>query len=100
MKEDWLKIVNNFGLDEQIKHWFTEIYELIQVVERDDGSLESKECITSELADNYNFLKQIQTFFEISDEEVEKEQVFKNKRTLYEMNKQLDRIEKEKTRTI
>ncbi len=100
MKEDWLEIVNNFGLDEQIKHWFTEIYELIQAIERDDGSLESKERITSELADNYNFLKQIQMFFEISDEEVKKEQVYKNKRTLDEMNKQLDRIEKEKTRTI
>lgn len=85
MKEDWLKIVNNFGLDEQIKHWFTEICELMQAIERDDGSIESKEHITSELADNYNFLKQIQVFFEITDEAVEKEQVFKNKRTLDEM---------------
>lgn len=87
MKTDWLKILNRFSLDEQIKHWFTEVYELIQAIERDDGSLESRDAIISELADNYNFLGQIQTHFNISDEEVKKEQIFKNKRTLEEINK-------------
>ena len=87
MKNDWLKILNRFSLDEQIKHWFTEIYELIQAIERDDGSIESREHIIEELADNYNFLGQFQTHFDISDEEVEKVQIFKNKRTLEEFNK-------------
>ena len=87
MKVDWLKILNNFSLDEQIKHWFTEIYELIQAIGRYDGSVESKEHIIEEIADNYNFLGQFQTHFNISDEEVEKVQIFKNKRTLEEIEK-------------
>lgn len=87
MKEDWLHIINTFGLDPQLKHWFTEIFELIQAIYKDDGSKDSKKNIASELADNYNFLKQIQTFFEINDEEVEKEQIYKNKRTLEEIKK-------------
>lgn len=85
MKIDWLKILNRFSLDEQIKHWFGEVYELVQAIERDDGSLESREHIIEEIADNRNFLGQIQTHFNISDEEVEKVQVFKNKRTLKEI---------------
>ena len=87
MKVDWLKILNNYTLDEQIKHWFGEIYELIQAIERDDGSLSAREHIIEEIADNYNFLGQIQTHFDISDEEVKKVQIFKNKRTLDEIEK-------------
>lgn len=88
LKEDWEKIVNHFGLDEQLKHWFTEIYELIQAIDKDDGTIESKQHITSELADNFNFLKQIQTNFEITDYEVEREQEYKNKRTLTNIEKE------------
>lgn len=88
MKEDWLKILSVYPLDEQIKHWFTEIYELIQAIERDDGSMSSRKKIISELADNYNFLGQIQTFFEITDEEVEEVQEFKNKRTLKDIEEE------------
>lgn len=87
MKTDWLKILNNFSLDEQIKHWFTEVYELVQAIERYDGSLESREHLIEEIADNYNFLGQFQTHFNISDEEVQKVQIFKNKRTLGEIEK-------------
>lgn len=85
MKEDWKKIVEHFGLDEQIKHWFSEQYELVQAIERDDGTIECRKHIVSELADNFNFLKQIQVHYEITDEEVEEEQRFKNKRTLNEV---------------
>lgn len=88
MKEDWLKIVEHFGLDEQIKHWFTEIYELVQAIERYDGSLESKQKITSELADNYNFLGQFQQHFEITDIEIKMEQKYKNERTLKKMEEE------------
>lgn len=85
MKIDWLKILNRFSFDEQIKHWFGEVYELVQAIERDDGSLESRNHIIEEIADNRNFLGQIQTHFNISDEEVRKVQEFKNKRTLKEI---------------
>lgn len=85
MKIDWLKILNRFSFDEQIKHWFGEVYELVQAIERYDGTLESREHIVEEIADNRNFLGQIQTHFDISDEEVEKVQIFKNKRTLKEI---------------
>ena len=92
MKEDWLKIVSNFGLDEQIKHWFTEIYELIQAIERNDGTEEGKKRIASELADNYNFLGQIQTFYEITDIEVKMEQKYKNERTLQNIEVKNDKF--------
>ena len=41
--------------------------------------------IKSELADNFNFLRQIQYYYGISDQELIKEQKFKNKRTLNRM---------------
>ena len=82
MSKEWLEIVTRYGLDEQLKHWFGEIFELIQAIYNDDGSMVSKEHITEELADNYNFLGQVQTYFNIADEDVEKVQRFKNARTL------------------
>lgn len=82
-----MKIVTHFGLDEQIKHWFTEVYELVQAIERDDGGIVSRSEIVSELADNFNFLKQIQVFHGISDKEIEEVQKFKNERTLKEVNR-------------
>lgn len=82
MSKEWLEIVTRYGLDEQLKHWFGEIFELIQAIYNDDGSMVSREHITEELADNYNFLGQVQTYFNIADEEVKKVQRFKNARTL------------------
>lgn len=87
MTEDWLKIINYHGIDEQIKHWFTEVYELVQAIERDDGTIESKNKIMSELADNFNFLKQIQVFYQIDNKDLELEQLYKNQRTLDEMRR-------------
>ena len=83
--EDWLKIIKQHGMDNQIKHWFSEVYELVQAIERYDGSLNARRHVIEELADNFNFLKQIQTWFDIRDNEVENIQRFKNARTLDEM---------------
>ncbi|MGM9879460.1 MAG: hypothetical protein ACI31R_05515 [Bacilli bacterium] len=44
-----------------------------------------KERIKSELADNFNFLRQIQYYYGISDQELIEEQKFKNKRQLERM---------------
>lgn len=82
MKKDLKEIIDHFGLDHQIKHWFTEVYELVQAIERDDGSLTSKHNIMSELADNYNFLGQFKEYFDIDDAEIKAERHYKNKRTL------------------
>ena len=46
-----------------------------------------KDRIKSELADNFNFLKQIQYYYGITDQEIIEECKFKNKRTLEEMKK-------------
>lgn len=82
MKQDWLQIINHFGLEEQIKHWYTEVRELSQAIDKFDGSEESRKNICSELADNFNFLGQFMVFFEIDERDVIIEKHYKNKRTL------------------
>ena len=76
MKKDYLEIVNKHGILAQIKHWYTEVFELTKEItdmenKRDiltpifelSGKLgicekeSRKERIKSELADNFNFLK-------------------------------------------
>lgn len=100
MDKDLLKIINNYGVLNQLKHFQTEVYELTEAIfdyEYTDmygiEELEKnlKEHITEELADNLNFLRQFQLYYEITDEEIEKVRKFKNKR-------QLGRIEKEKNK--
>ncbi len=104
MKKDYLKIVNYYGIQEQVKHWYTEVFELSkEIVDKENNrdiitpvldaiskvfiiDKETKiDRIKSELADNFNFLRQIQYYYGISDQELIKEQKFKNKRTLNRM---------------
>lgn len=109
MKKDYLKIVNNYGILEQVKYWYTEVFELTKEVvdaenKRDiltpifelSGKLgisekeSRKERIKSELADNFNFLRQIQYYYGISDQELIEEQKFKNKRQLERMEEKIN----------
>ena len=104
MKKDYLEIVNKKGILSQIKHWYTEVFELTrEIVDKENnrdiitpivetmGNIcgiehnSQKQRIKSELADNFNFLRQIQYYYGITDQELIEEQKFKNKRTLKEM---------------
>ena len=104
MEELILEIVNNYGILVQIKHWYTEVFELTKEIADKENSRDiitpivetmgkicmienntQRQKIKSELADNFNFLRQIQYYYGISDQELIEEQKFKNKRTLKEM---------------
>lgn len=100
MKEDLLKIVNNYGIDNQKRKFLEEsgelleaitIHELNKSVEYEVPLTEiigTKEHIAEELSDCFVMLKQFQYYYEIPDEEIERIMKYKIKR-------QLKRIEKE-----
>lgn len=83
-EEKLLKIINHYGLAKQLKYIHTEYFELDEAVLSGD-----KEHIAEELADVMVMLKQLQYYFNIEDEQVEKVAEFK-------IERQLKRIEEEK----
>lgn len=50
----------------------------------------TKQELVSEFADNYNFLGQFRTFFNIKEIDIKAEQDLKNKRTLKKMEEEND----------
>ena len=88
MKEDLLKIINNYGLKYQLKYIHSEYYELDEVILNYITGNENREHIAEELSDCFVMLKQFQYYYEIPDEEIERIMKYKIKR-------QLERIEKE-----
>ncbi len=103
MKDDLLKILLHYGTRKQLKHWHSEVFELVEavidymnLVEEDDIDVstyvkeeeERKNHITEELADNFVMLKQFQHRFGIENSEIEK--IMKEK-----IDRQLRRIEEE-----
>ena len=98
MKEDLLKIINNYGVMPQLKYFQSEVFELNEAIIRDveanynwyecDGYDERyKEHIAEEMADVTVMLKQFQYYYGISDKEIE--EIMK-----YKINRQLERIER------
>ena len=83
-KEDLLKIINYYGIDKQLKYIHSEYFELDEAILRS-----TKSHITEEIADVLVMLKQIQYYYDISDDLVEL--VMKSK-----IARQLKRIENEK----
>lgn len=93
MKEDLLKIINHYGINKQLKYIHTEYYELDEAIwdyiTRDENMYRDREHIGEEIADILVMLKQIQYYYDISDEDIEN--VMKSK-----IARQLKRIENEK----
>ena len=100
MKDDLLKILLHYGTKRQLKHWHSEVFELVEAVidymNLVDGDVidvstyvkeeeKRKNHITEELADNFVMLKQFQHRFEIEDSEIEKIMEEKIQRTLERM---------------
>lgn len=96
MKEDLLKIVNHYGIENQLKYIHTEYYELDEAVieyekasERTPSWVENwKNHIAEELSDCFVMLKQFQYYYGIEDKDIER--IMK-----YKIDRQLKRIEKE-----
>ena len=103
MKEELLKIINNYGVRSQLKYFQSEVFELNEAIIRYEefnnhiGNLEvydidetelKKEHIAEEIADVMVMLKQFQYYYEIEDKEIE--EIMK-----YKIERQLSRIAKE-----
>lgn len=88
MKEDLLKIINTYGIENQLKYIHTEYYELDEAILNYITRDEDIEHIAEELSDCFVMLKQFQYYYEIPDEEIER--IMK-----YKIDRQLKRIEEE-----
>ena len=100
MKENLLKIINNYGLKHQLKYIHTEYYELDEAIiqkeypaiakghKNDELDRLENNHIAEEIADVLVMLKQFQYYYEIPDEEIER--IMK-----YKIDRQLERIDKE-----
>lgn len=99
MQEDLLKIINHYGVANQLRKFNEETYELIEAIrnyEEDyikvdcDGNMVFsllKEHIAEEISDVMVLLEQFKLYYDISSEEITK--IFWSK-----VNRQLGRIEK------
>jgi NTP pyrophosphatase (non-canonical NTP hydrolase) len=74
-------ILDTHNFDDQVKHFYTEVFELTKAVYNNEG----KQEIKKELADCYNFLDQIALHYGIYKEEITPIQIEKSKRTIDEM---------------
>ena len=97
MKEDLLKIINYYGIMEQLKYFQSEVFELNEAiidykyVEAYKGSPSEKyqkEHIAEEIADVRVMLRQFQEYYDIPFEEIEN---IMN----YKVQRQIQRIEDE-----
>lgn len=91
MKEDLLKIINFYGVENQLKYIHSEYFELDEaILVSDDSYPYDKEidCIAEELADIMVMLKQFQYYYKIEDKQIE--DIMK-----YKIKRQLERIDKE-----
>lgn len=98
MKNDLLKIINEYGLMKQLKYFQTEVFELNQAIieyHYDENKsykiIETylKKHIIEEIADVLVMLGQFKEYFEITDEQVKEVMEFK-------IQRQLERIREEK----
>ena len=99
MKDDLLKIISTYGVLPQLKYFQSEVFELVEaVINRElhwnyDTEIQDikplDKHIAEEISDCFVMLKQFQYYYGIEDKEIE--EVMK-----YKIDRQLDRIEKEK----
>ena len=102
MKDDLLKIISFYGVIPQLKYFQSEIFELnqsiidyqyVEVYKNSPAEKAGKEHIAEEIADCTVMLKQFQYYYGIEDKEIE--EVMK-----YKIDRQLERIENEKSNNI
>lgn len=94
MKEKLLKIINNYGVNHQLKHLYTEMYEFTEAVldyEHDETGLINRDHIQEEFADLMVMLEQFKVYYNLSNEDV-------LETMKYKIERQLKRIEEENKR--
>ena len=97
MEEDLLKIINHYGIGNQLKYIHSEYFELDEAIIEFEKASEwtpsmvenCKNHIAEEIADVMVMLKQFQYYYDISNEHIEK--IMREK-----IKRQLERIEKDK----
>lgn len=102
MKNDLLKIINNYGLIEQLKYFQSEVFELNEAILRfdeaaqnffdgkcKDETVEMKNHIKEEIADVLCMLRQFQYYYRFKDEKIDEIVNFK-------VERQLERIKNER----
>ena len=99
MKEELLKIINNYGVMPQLKYIHTEYFELDEAIFQYDAQKEAcenigcsrihvdkcREHIAEEIADVMVMLKQFQYYYGIEDKEIEEIMKYKVERTIKRM---------------
>lgn len=101
MEKDLLEIINHYGVNNQLRKFNEECYELIEAIITHElkKSVEyeiplteivgTREHLIEELGDNFVMLKQFQAYYGITDEEI-------NDVMLYKIDRQKKRMEDEK----
>ena len=98
MKKDLLKIINNYGLIEQLKYFQSEVFELNEAILRYDEAAENffdgkyeneidemENHIKEEIADVLCMLRQFQYYYKFKDDEIDSI-------VEYKVNRQLERM--------
>jgi NTP pyrophosphatase (non-canonical NTP hydrolase) len=91
MEEKLKKIINTYGVTNQLKYFQSEVYELTEAILWNELTLKITrdiEHVAEEIADVMVMLKQFQLYYCIKDEEIEEIMMFK-------IDRQIGRIEKE-----
>lgn len=94
LKNKQLKIINHYGIDNQIDILLEESAELVQAIckwkryYKSEGSIDSLNLLIEEIADVKNIIEQL----ELSNESIE-EGIERN--IEYKVNRELDRIERD-----
>lgn len=88
MEKELLKIINYYGLRNQLKKLSEEIYELQEAILMDDGGEDSYNHICEERADVEVLLQQIDKYFEINFNDIDAWRIKKINRTIERMYKE------------
>lgn len=82
MKEDKLKIINYYGIRNQLKKLSEEVYEFQEAVLMDDSGEEALKHIIEEYADVELVLEQFKEYYELNNVDIVEMKVKKAMRTL------------------
>ena len=90
MYQDLEKIIGHYGINNQLKKFNEETYELIEAILTfgQENNHKSLNHVIEEMGDVYVVLKQLQIYYGISENEIEDTMTFK-------IERQLQRIESE-----
>ena len=91
MKEKLLKIIKNYGVNHQLKHLYTEMYEFTEAVldyEHDESGYVKTNHIQEEFADLMVMLEEFKNYYGLDNKKIVDMMAFK-------IERQLKRIENE-----